>query len=368
MHHMSDTTTGTQQDTKQYRSTATAQEIAARLAGARRVVVLTHMKPDGDAVGSSAALVRALNLGTPGRAEAWYAGPMPMWFAPIVETTPVKVIDADGPPSHADPDAVVVVDTGSWTQLEPFHDWLVKRREECIIVDHHVRGDEDVAPVRLIDAASAAACQPVAEICRVLLGKPSLSALPPEVAEMLYLGLATDTGWFRHSNVDKRVMVTAGELLEAGARNVRLYQEVEQRSTQGRLRLMARAIESLELFDNDRFAIMTLSMEDFNECGADPGESGGLVDLPQTISTVLATALLTRVDYGDHGGKKGEASLLTKLSLRSKSGAKFIDVNRVCAEFGGGGHIHAAGARVRMTVEDVKKKLIELVKAQTARF
>jgi len=336
-------------------------------------VVLTHVKPDGDAVGSSLALVRALNTpapwAAPDRAQAWYFGPPPPWLRAIAGTTPIRLIDKEGIPEVDGLDAVMVVDTGSWSQLEAVHEWLAPKRAITGLVDHHMQGDPEVAAMRHIATDSAAACQPVAELCRLILGAASLSGLPKNVAEPLYLGLATDTGWFRHSNVSRAVMTTAGDLLEAGADHVNLYQKTEQQETLSRLKLLGRALASLELHDEDRLAVMMLTKKDFAACSAQPGESGGFVDYSQTIPTVLVTCLLSEALPGDYGksaaGEAANTGPLTKVSLRSKPGENAVDVNIVAKALGGGGHIRAAGARAALTLEQTRAVVVKQVGLQT---
>jgi phosphoesterase RecJ-like protein len=356
-------------------TTHSIADIAARLRSARSVVVLTHMKPDGDAAGSSLALTRALNLtGTPGlppRAEAWYAGPFPPWMNDIVGSTPHRKFEQGTEvPRHADPEVIVVVDTGSWSQLEPFADFLRGRASETIIIDHHKQGDPEIADTRHLATSSAAACMPVADLCRLILNLPSTTKLPEEVATPLFLGTATDTGWFKHSNVNREVMQIAGDLLAAGARNTWLYQMIEQRDTLGRLKLLSRALDSIELADDGRLAIMTLTKSDFEETGAAPGESGGFVDFPALMPNVRVVALLTEAsdwERADEGGDPAAAKkrTLTKISLRSKEGSKAVDVNAAAKKFGGGGHIRAAGARVHAPIDQTKQLVIDAVREQT---
>ncbi len=358
--------------THAWTSSTTLEQLAAWLRTCRRVVVLTHTKPDGDAVGSTIALVRTLNLtdtyaasrqGEP-RSEAWYTGPRPSWLADVAGSTPHRVLKSEaeggGPPAHTDPDAVIILDTGSWTQLDSLGDWVRKRHDRAALVDHHVQGDADVAPLRAIDTRMAAVCQSAAELCRLILGAPSLSKLPTEVATPLYLGLATDTGWFRHSNVNKAVFTTAGELIEAGAENVKLYQAVEQRETPGRLRLLSRALASLELEPLDhrgrKIAMMTLLKRDFAECGAEPGDSGGFVDFGQSMPDVQVTILFTEAADGP--------GVLTKVSMRSKPGEHAVDVNAASKTLGGGGHVRAAGARLAKPIGETKALALNAIRAQ----
>lgn len=348
-----------------YDSSTTLAALATWLAGCRRIVVLTHLKPDGDAVGSTIALVRALNatnpFGASPRAEAWYFGPLPPWFQEVVGASPHRVLESGPLPEHVDPDAVLIVDTGSRMQLEPVQDWVRKRTDVCAIVDHHVQGDADIAPLRVVDTSAAAACQPAATLCCLLMGVVGPGLLPEPVATPLYLGLATDTGWFRHSNVDKAVMTLAGDLIDAKARHLWLYQTVEQQETPSRLRLLARALASVELAEGGRVAVMSLRVRDFAECQAQPGESGGFVDFTQAIPTVQVTALLTEAEPREFGKDGG---VVTKVSMRSKPTGRAVDVNAVARALGGGGHVRAAGARLPLPLDATKAKVLEEIRRQ----
>lgn len=348
---------------------STLDKIAAKLRAAKKIIVLTHVKPDGDAIGSTTALVRALNKprewSKGPRAEAWYFGPTPPWLAAVVGDTPHKLLGDAGPPDIDGVDAIAVLDTGSWTQLEAVHQWLGPKRDMTVLIDHHVQGDAEVAAERVIETTAAAACQPAAELCRLILNLPDRTKLPPDVAEPLYLGLATDTGWFRHSNVSRAVMVCAGDLLEAGANHVRLYQALEQGESASRLRLLSRALATLELHDHDRLAVMSLTKKDYQETGAQPGESGGFVDFGQSIATVEVTCLLTEATASDYGPGSDPKGPLTKISLRSKASGHEIDVNRIAKSLGGGGHVRAAGARTTQSITNTKAAIIKLVQDQT---
>jgi len=357
-----------------WNTNATLPEIAERLRAARRILVLTHLKPDGDAVGSTLAVVRALNQpsawtssSTP-KAKVWYYGPPPPWLSELAADTPYRLVTRDQPPPlldadpSAEPDLILILDTGSWNQLEPIAEWLSPRRERGIIVDHHAQGDDDVAPTKYIDVASAAVCQPAAELCRLVLGLESIAALPAPVANALYLGLATDTGWFRHSNVSPTVMQTAAELLRAGANHARLYHMSEQNSL-GRLLLIGRALNTLELACDGRLAVMSITKKDMEECHAAPGDTGGITDYSQSLGSVRVSAMLSEASPADFG-LANDGRPFTKISLRSKAVAPAVDVNVIAKDFGGGGHVRASGARLDADIETTKKRIIELVNAQ----
>lgn len=341
-----------------WKTNTTLSDIAAWLKDKRSVVVLTHAKPDGDAMGSTLALARALNLasdtsGASSKAECWYAGPMPAWHKLLAGSTKVRVIEpGESPEFTLDPEAIVILDTGTWGQIDGYADWLRSRTDRACVIDHHLQGDPDTAPRRHIDTTAAAVCQSSAELCRIVLGLESVSDLPTDIAEPLYFGIATDTGWFKHGNVNADVMRTAGDLLAAGVNHERLYQATEMNDRPARLRLMARALNSLELHHDDSVVFMSLRPIDLIETGAAPGDSGGFVDIPRGVGKVRVSALLTENEAPDK-------SLFTKISLRSKGGDDAVDVNQVAQKLGGGGHARAAGARVMAGVETAKQKLLE---------
>lgn len=343
----------------QWRTNTTARAIADRLCGLDRVVVLTHAKPDGDAIGSTLALVRALRQmarargAEPAQIRAWYDGPLPHWLAELADADEYASIETGGLDA-TDPQAVVVTDTGSWSQLSGAAAFLRSRADRTIVIDHHLDGDADVAPMRLIETASAAVCQPVCAVCAAVLGLDDATALPAEIAEPLYLGLATDTGWFRHPSVSPAVLRCGSQLLAAGARHTRLFTLIEQQYSAGRIRLMARAFESLELLFDDAVGIMTLTHEDINHARALPGETSGFADMVLTVGSVRVCAVLTQADGADGPH--------TKISLRSKAGT--VNVNEVARHLGGGGHAGAAGARTNMTLAQTKDRLVEILAGQ----
>jgi len=337
-----------------YVSSASLPEIAERLRHAERVAVITHSKPDGDAVGSTLALVRSLRL-IGKEATGVFIQPWNTRFDPIVRDTPVVHVRHDCflHPPLANVDCIAVVDTGSWNQVADAKHWLAPRREDVVIIDHHAHGDTEVGAVRHIDTRACAAALLVAEVCRDLLDAQTFTEIPPEIAEPLYLGLATDTGWFRYSNVTSDALRLAADLIDCGVDHNRLFRLIEQSDSPRRLRLLRKALESLELLDNDRVAVIALDQKAIEQCNATQDELGGLTDLPQTVGTVRVVAVLTQIEPE-----------LTKVSLRSKAvepPETAVDVNRIAQTLNGGGHLHAAGAKVHAPIDDAKRKVIEAI-------
>jgi bifunctional oligoribonuclease and PAP phosphatase NrnA len=352
-------------DAPMWTSNTTLQDLALWLRSRKRIVILTHVKPDGDAVGSTIAVARALNLATgaggmhrPATATPWFWGPLPDWFRDVVGPTETRFIDEQNKADHdarEEPDGILILDTGSWSQLHEVREWLLPRTAHAAVLDHHRQGDGDVAAKKIILTDAAAVCEPAAELCRQLLGLKAVRDLPAEVAEPLYMGLATDTGWFRHSNVTPAVMRTGAELLEAGANHSRLYELLEQRDRTSRLRLMARALASLELHKQDSIAVLTLTQQDFHDCRATPTDSGGFSELALTAASVQVCVLITEAWVN-------EQQNITKISFRSKEGPDAVDVNEAARRLGGGGHMRAAGAKVSVPVAEAKRLVLEALK------
>jgi phosphoesterase RecJ-like protein len=324
-----------------YQSNTTLAAIAAALKAAEKVLVTTHAKPDGDALGAVVALARALELQGK-HVERWIMPPLTEALRVLTSTDPIHLHEKEGDAlPRIEPDRIVVVDTGAWTQLEPMRPWIEPRREKTIVIDHHLRGD-DVGAMRYVDTGAAAACQIVAQLIDVI-GTP-FDAL---MADALYVGIASDTGWFRFSNTTPETHELAARLLRLGVDHGALYARLEQSERPSKLMLMRRALDSVELIAGGRVAIMSLRTADFEQTGARMEETERLVDLPQVVGEVQVVVLLTEMN----GGGK------TRCSFRSKPGAHAVDVNELARQFGGGGHARAAGAKFDTGLDEARRRL-----------
>ncbi len=320
-----------------YHSTTTPASLAARLRTAKRVAVLTHAKPDGDAMGSVLGLVRALRC-CHVSATGFLVGPIDPNLLALARAGEVDVVrDAT---SIGEPDVIAIVDTGAWSQVEPLGDWLRARADRIVGIDHHARGD-DVAPMRLVDSTAASATQVLLTVIDELGASLTFGGDDSgrfSVAEALFTGLATDTGWFRFSSAGEPVFHVAGRLLGAGVDKQGLLQQLEENERPSRLVATGLALRSIQWLAGGRVAIMQLCPADLAAAGAQPEDLGGIVNVPMSVGSVVMSVLLTEAEPG-----------LTKISFRSKPrqcGAPWFDVNKLAAQFGGGGHVQAAGARI----------------------
>ncbi len=356
----SPTVSQTDRESSDYASTTSAAALAQVIRKATRVLLLTHSKPDGDAVGSVVALRRALEqCGV--RADILLMGPIDQALLAVLEGEPVRRLEREGPPPE-EPDLIMLVDTGSWSQVEALRAWLVPRMARIVGVDHHRRGDA-IAALRLVDWSCASTTQALMPLLKAL--EVRISA---ELATPLFMGLATDTGWFRFSSADAAVLRLASELLGAGAAKDWLFATLEQNARPSRLSLTARALASIEFVDpvgGGRIAVMTLSRDDFAETGGGSEDTGGVVNEPLVIREVRASILLSQHEAG-----------VTRVSFRSKpdliapDGRMLepgLDVNELAARFGGGGHVQAAGARIAAELDEARKTVMAEIRGKRDR-
>ena len=340
-----------------YSTTTTARHIADRFVNAKRVLITSHDKPDGDAIGSALALARALRQR--GRVvDIWLSGA----FDPVLQCLLANEQPGRAPEKlpSGDYDAVAVLDTGSWGQLEHLGPWLRERREKIMGVDHHRSGDTDFAD-RIVDTRCASCTQalvPIIDALGVKFDMPGTGG-SGSIAEALFAGLATDTGWFRFSSADAAVFTLASRLLSAGVEKDRLYRQLEENSRPPRLGLLGRALSNIRWLANNRAAIMQLMPEDFATASGSPEDLAGVVNAPMQVGSAECSVLLSQTEVG-----------IVKLSFRSKpalhAGGGFVDVNRMAGEFGGGGHVHAAGARVKGEMSVVAQQVAIVIERSIA--
>ena len=327
------------------------------------VLVLTHAKPDGDAIGSAMALTLTLR-GLGHTTRCVLVPPVPAALAQLPGADQLDVWD-DGFTLAEEPAHVVIVDTGAWTQVGPMRPVIEPRLDRTLIVDHHLSGNIG-AKHRYIDGTAAACAEIVAELIELLIhpaepaGKretdtAGYKTLPLEVRDALFVGIASDTGWFRFSNTRPNTHELAARLIRMGTDNAGLYQRLEQAERPEKLALVVRAMSSLQMFPDHHAAVMVLRAKDFEETGALPEETERLIDLPQVVSCIEVVALVTEAVIEEDGKSRSTAriSFRSKPQLDEKGEDIAINVAELAGRFGGGGHARAAGAKVDRPVDDV---------------
>ncbi len=321
------------------------REAAARIEPWTRILLLSHARPDGDALGSLAAMKRVLEAAGK-QADAAIYDQVPKRYAFLSED---HAFTEFTPGENAPWDGIVIVDTCSWSQLEPVAEWLKQSRLPRVVVDHHATRDDiagaSASPMYLIDPTSASACGLVYRWAEVM-GWP----VDRPTAEALYVGMATDTGWFRFSNTDGETMRLAGLALEAGVRADRLYSYIYESRSPARIPLMAEVLSTLQYHADGRMAVMWVTPEMIEFAGAAPADTEEFVNMPLAGEGVLVSILITQQEEGP-----------IRLNLRSKSPEVCgidVDVAELAKTFDGGGHRRAAGARVDQPLDVVRDQVV----------
>jgi phosphoesterase RecJ-like protein len=324
------------------------------LSRCRRVLVTTHVRPDGDALGTAAAMVLGMRHNGI-NSHVLLLSRLPSKYEFVFRESEVKYSEVDlawpADVSLDDFDALLVVDTGTWNQLPMLAERVRNWSRPKLVVDHHLT-QENWADAKLVVTHAAAAGEIAANLLEAW-GVP----LEVQLANALFLAIVSDTGWFQFANTRPQTLRLAARLMEAGVDTDRLYQTLYQNERAERIRLQTRAQDSLQLLAEDRLAVMQLSAEDFRATGGKVNDTENLINLPLQIATVTVSLLFT-----EPPDRKLDEPI--RVSLRSKG---VIDVARFAEPFAGGGHARAAGLKLSGTLAEVRGRVVEaMVKTLTA--
>ena len=303
----------------------------------RRIAVTSHMRPDGDSIGSSLALAWALReLGIDARVV--HRDPPTPQLAEFPGAGDIEV----GGAIPQGTEAVVVLECGDLarTGLSGFDGLPI------INIDHHP-GNTGYGDVHWFDGTAAALGEVVFDIIAEL-GVP----LTPQMATQLFVAVVTDTGSFKYPGVSPRTFSVSARLVEAGADPVSVARKLYDSHSLGRLRLQGALLQTLEVEQDGRVALLTLTDAMLAAAGSAPDETDGLINLPLTVKAIQAVVCFKEAGDGQW-----------RVSLRSKGD---IDVGRLARGFGGGGHRNASGCTLQGSLESVRDRIVERLAPEVA--
>ncbi len=290
-----------------------------------RFLITTHVRPDGDALGSEVGMVgllrqkgkdvRVVNTSrTPPRYD--FLDPSGILFEHFgTQVTPAELGDRE---------VAVILDLSAWSQLGDMAGYIGEFAGPRVVIDHHVSQD-DLGATFLKDTAAEATGTLIVRAIRALGGK-----FTPEVATGLLTAIAMDTGWFRHSNTRPETLRTAADLVESGASIERIYRLLFERNTVGRLRLMGEALAGLRTDCRRPDRLRHGHSRRHRADRRDPARHRGPGRFHRESQWRQVGLLFMEQARGG-----------IKMSLRSRDG---LDCARLAGGFGGGGHRAAAGA------------------------
>jgi len=317
--------------------TDVCRQIAELLRSQNSFLVLTHYRPDGDAVGSQLALAILLK-GLGKQVEAWNDDDVPAKFRFL----PQSNLITRPPAEPKDFDVVLAIDTSTWQRLGSAAQ-RIGHKKYFINIDHHV-SNEKFADINWIVPQAPASGQIAFDLI-----KRGGFKLTREIATCLFAAISTDTGSFSYGSTTAESLRVAAELVDTGIDVGEICRHVYESYPYARLMLLQKALAQLQLTDRNRIAYTWVTTEMYEESGAKREDTEGLIDYARAIDGVLVAILFEEM------AEPGKI----RISLRSKHPR--IDVNSVARRFGGGGHREAAGARISGQPRETEGKVLAAV-------
>ncbi len=315
--------------------------------GSERFVLTTHVRPDGDALGSELAMVEILEtLGKDVRVCNAFAVPPNLRFLDHQSRLAQLGVDVSAE-DLADREVLVILDTTAWVQLGAMGEVIRTTKALKVVIDHHV-SEDDLGAELFKDVKAEATGRLVVEAADRL--GVSLTA---EMARAALAAVATDTGWFRFASTTGDTLRLAGRLVDAGAAPEVLYKQLYETESHGRLQLIGLALSHSRTEMNGRLIHTWLDRSDFAATGALPSDSEDIINMTLAVGGTEAAVIFVEQPEGGF-----------KVSLRSRCE---MDCSAIAERFGGGGHRKAAGVLMTGPLESARKTIIEAVRGELER-
>ncbi|GAB4537760.1 MAG: bifunctional oligoribonuclease/PAP phosphatase NrnA [Thermodesulfovibrionia bacterium] len=297
----------------------------------RDFLIVTHVNPEGDAIGSSLALAIGLKkMGKDVYLLDKHPVPKTLRFLPYSELFKAQ-------PPNKRPDVLFLIDCNA-LERTGFNGLMAGR---LVIIDHHIIPDRQLQAISYISTSASATGELIYKLLLALKVK-----IDKDIATNIYTAIMVDTGGFRYSNTTRESLQIAARLVDLGAKPWEIAKEVYENIDYGTMRLFALTLSTLK--KRDGIAWLTVTKDMFKKTGTTAEDTENFVDYARRIKGV-EVGLLFREDIDG----------ICKVSLRSKGR---IDVSRIARGFGGGGHPAAAGCKVKGRLHDVKEMVLKRVR------
>lgn len=323
------------------------QAFKAFLSTPRNVVILTHFKPDADALGSSLGMAGYLKK-KGHTVKVITPSDYPSFLNWMIGNEEVHVFQKDKPGVPAalieKADIIFCLDFNSLSRINDLGEMVQKSAAQKVLIDHHLE-PEAFAHFEQWDVKAASTAELV---YKTIVELDDKSLIDANIAECLYAGLMTDTGGFRHPNTTKNVFQVAAELVAHGADPSRISKLIYDTNSLERLRLLGFVLgQKLQVLPEYKTAYIALTADELKKFGSQTGDTEGLVNFGLSIKDVRLSVMIT--DRREN----------IKLSFRSLGDFSVNDLAR--KHFEGGGHKNAAGGQSDLTLEETLKKFLDLL-------
>ncbi|MDA7951797.1 MAG: bifunctional oligoribonuclease/PAP phosphatase NrnA [Pirellulaceae bacterium] len=304
----------------------------------QKFVLLSHVRPDCDALGSElglAGVLRALGKDV----IISNADPVPDHLDFIDPNGEIKVLGKTiTEEALSDREVFVVLDTSAWVQLGSMGDLMKKSNAQKVVIDHHV-GNDDLGAILLKNEKAEATGRLIVEAAEYFGVE-----ITPEMADPLFMAVATDTGWFRFGSVGSETYRIAAKLVEAGSKPDKIYEMLYEQNTVGRIQLRGRILNSLQTYLEGALITMRATQEDFKETASHPSDTEDVINLGLTITGTRVALIFIEQSDGN-----------IKVSFRSRCD---FDCSAMAQRFNGGGHKKASGTTLPGPLEKVEADVL----------
>ncbi|WP_457616099.1 DHH family phosphoesterase [Lutibacter sp.] len=324
------------------------KEIQELFSTPKKVVVVPHKNPDGDAMGACLAMYHYLNS-TGHSATVVSPNDYPNFLKWLPASRQVYKFDSQNRQSKNAIDEADIIFLLDFNALHRVGDDM-KNTLECfsgtfIMIDHHQQPD-DVAKYIYSDTSICSTCQMVYHFLEKL---ENLSAITPAIATCLYTGIMTDTGSFRFPSTTSTTHRIIADLIDKGANNAKIHNHVYDTNSYGRLQLLGRALSNLVVIEQLKTAYIALSQSDLDEFNYQKGDTEGVVNYALSLKGIIFAVIFI----------EDSEQKLIKISFRSKGS---FSVNKFArAHFNGGGHDNAAGGRTEISLDATISKFLNIL-------
>jgi phosphoesterase RecJ-like protein len=318
----------------------------ALIDGLHKIVLTSHINPDGDSLGSEIGFAGWLtSIGK--EVRVFNHSQIPANYKFLDEENPIlEIFDAE---KHEkiinDADAFFLLDTNDPLRAKSLAPYILSHKNP-ILIDHHLE-PKDFAKMKFIDTEATSTSEIIYRL--IIASQKKLGGvINKKAAQGLYVGIMTDTGSFRFPRTVSETFRICAELIDLGADPVYTYNETYNSSRASKVLLIGRCFSSLRFFFDNRLATEVIYQKDLQETGSIEEEVDGFVQFPLQVATVEFSIFILELQEG------------WKVSFRSKGNKSAAEVAK---HFGGNGHFHAAGARIfeKKTFEDLHKEICDTV-------
>ena len=319
------------------------KQIIHHIENSENILLASHVSPDGDSVGSLTALGLCLEM--IGKKITLYSEssiPAVYRYLPAIDRITHKL------KSIEDFDMAIILDCSSLNRVGNAIG-LIENIPMIINIDHHAT-NTFFGHLQLVDNWACA----TAEIVYWMIKKMDIR-INKAIATSIYTGILTDTGSFRFANTNENAFSICKEMVGYGVDPSYVAQHVYGPYSLGRLKLLNKALDSIEISENGKLSVMTLTREMFKKTGSQIEDTDGFLNYARNIKDIKIAALIQ--EQNGNGAAKSRKKNPYHISLRS-DGA--VDVAAIAAKFGGGGHRSAAGFCMESSLEEIKSKIMKL--------